>query len=299
MIFGLFANHSACCFLFDLGSRGINLVPMIETEKITSRDNARLKFARRVRDGREDDAIFVEGIRLAEDVLRSGLVIREWFVSSKALKNERVETVAGRLIDAGIMINEVSDDLFSSISDTENPQGLLLICDRPGEGRSDLEQAMGDLDGKIPIVVFLEEANNPSNLGAILRAAEAAGTPGVILSKNSADPFSPKSLRGSMGSAFRIPVWTGATLDEAVEWASECQMTVTAADIAGEKAYTQIDWKRPRLLVFGSEAHGLRDADKEKIQDLIRIPMDQNVESLNLAVSAGVILFEAKRQSTA
>ena len=299
MIFSLFANHSARCFLFDLGSRGINLVPMIKTEKITSRDNARLKFARRVRDGRESDAIFVEGIRLAEDALRSGVVIRECFVNSKALKNQRVGALIARSIDSGVTVNEVSDDLFSSISDTENPQGLLLICDRPEEGRTNFERAISDLAGKLPIVVFLDEANNPSNLGAILRTAEAAGVLRVIVSKNSTDPFSPKSLRSSTGSAFRIPVWTETTLDEALKWALEREMIVTAADIDGKKSYTQIDWKRPRLLVFGSEAHGLREADKEKIQDLIRIPMDANVESLNLAVSAGVILFEAKRQSAA
>lgn len=272
---------------------------MTETTKITSRDNAKLKYARKVRDGREDDAIFVEGIRLAEEALRSGVRIHECLVSSKALKNERVETVTSQLIDAGVTINEVSDDLFSTISDTENPQGLLLICERPEEGRPAIEKAIDYLDGKVPIVVFLDEANNPSNLGAILRTAEAAGVLGVIVSKNSADPFSPKSLRASMGSAFRIPVWTGADTDEAVEWASGHEMIVTAADIEGNKTYTQIDWKKSRLLVFGSEAHGLREADKEKIQDLIRIPMDANVESLNLAVSAAVILFEAKRQSGA
>ena len=181
----------------------MNYLPMIKTEKITSRENTRLKFARRVRDGREDGAIFVEGIRLAEDALRSSVRIQECFVSSKALKNERVETLTTRLINTDAKINEVSDDLFSSISDTENPQGLLLICDRPEEGRVDLERATRDFDGKIPIVVFLDEANNPSNLGAILRTAEAAGVQGVIVSKNSADPFSPKSLRASMGSVRR------------------------------------------------------------------------------------------------
>ena len=269
---------------------------MIKTEKITSRDNARLKLARRVRGGREDGAMFVEGIRLAEDASRSSVRIQECFVSSKAFKNERVKNLAARLINSGINVNEVSDDLFSSISDTENPQGLLLICDRPVDGRADLEMAIGDLDGKIPIVVFLDEANNPSNLGAILRTAEAAVVQGVIVSKNSADPFSPKSLRASMGSAFRIPVWTEVSLGDAAEWAREHRMIVTAADIEGDKTYSQINWKLPRLMVFGSEAHGLREVDKEKVQDLIKIPMDSNVESLNLAVSAGVILFEAKRQ---
>lgn len=272
---------------------------MLQTQKITSRENAKLKYTRRVRDGREADAIFVEGVRLCEEALRSKICVKDCIVSSKALKTERIKVIAAAVITNGLRIHEVSDDLFHSIADTENPQGVLLICERPETNKKNFERNFQLSSEKIPVVVFLEEANNPANLGAILRTAEAAGAVGVIVSKNSADPFSPKALRASMGSAFRMPVWAGADFGEAIEWSRKREFIPTAADIDGDVAYTKIDWTKPRLLALGSEAHGLSENLKEKIADLIKIPTNSEVESLNLAVSAGVILFEAKRHVSA
>lgn len=269
---------------------------MLSTQKITSRDNARLKLARKVRDGKDDQLIFVEGIRLSGEALRSDLSARECVVSTKALKDERVKILAAAVIGNGIKVSEVSEDIFRTIADTDNPQGIILICDRPGSKRKDFEKRFNFSTDSIPVVIFLDEVNNPSNLGAILRTAEAADAAGVIVSKSSADPFSTKATRASMGSVFRLPVWNGVDLGKTVDWAHERGMIVTAADIAGDKVYTHIDWRMPRLLVFGSEAHGLSDNHKKKIEDLISIPISESVESLNLAVSAGVILFEAKRQ---
>jgi len=269
---------------------------MLATHKITSRDNARLKHARKVRDGKSDDAIFVEGIRLCEEALRSNMDVSECFVSSKALKNERVKVLAAAVVGNDVRISELPDEIFRSIADTDSPQGIALICKRPSCKRKDFEVHFHLATDRVPVVIFLEEANNPANIGAILRTAEAADAAGVIVSKNSADPFSARALRASMGSAFRVPIWQGTDFGKAVAWARTLSLIITAADISGDKVYTQIDWKVPRLLVFGSEARGLAEGDKRKIDDLIRIPINSRVESLNLAVSAGVILFEAKRQ---
>ena len=142
----------------------------------------------------------------------------------------------------------------------------------------------------------MKEINNPSNLGAILRTTEAAGVAGVIISTNSADAFAAKAVRASMGAAFRIPVWYNAEFYEVLNWAAANNLTVTACDVSAALSYTDIDWKLSRLLVFGSEAHGLDSDDLGKIQEKINIPMANQVESLNLSVSAGIILFEAKRQ---
>lgn len=274
----------------------IDRAEMTITTKIASRDSARLKHARKVRDGKVGDAIFVEGLRLCEEALRSNMTVRECFVSGKFLKGERSNVLAAAILGNGVNINEITESLFRSIADTDSPQGIVLICDRPQSLRPDFEARFQLSPESVPAVVFLEDANNPANLGAVLRVVEAAGTPGVIVSKNSADPFSAKAIRASMGSAFRVPIWNGAEFDEALEWARERGLVLTAADIDGDKPYPQIDWKVPRLLVFGSEAHGLAESDKKKVEDLIRIPINPTVESLNLAVSAGVILFEAKRQ---
>lgn len=263
--------------------------------KITSRDNQRLKHARKVRDngGGGEDLIFVEGARLAEEVLRSNLKIFDVLYTESFAATERGQALASKLRDFNPA--EVSQQIFDSLADTKNSQGIILICEKPKTGKHLIETNL--LTGeKLPLVIALHRINNPANLGAILRTAEAAGVAGVITTKNSADAFSPKALRGAMGAALRIALWTEADFCDAAEWARAKNLISVCADVNAEKSYLAVDWTQPRLLVFGSEAHGLSQDETAKIDENLTIPMDNNVESLNLAVSCGVILFEARRQ---
>lgn len=266
--------------------------------KITSRDNQKLKLARRVRDGGDgENLIFVEGLRLAEEALRSNLEIEIIFAVENFARNERAKRFIEIAAAKTISIIEVTADVFGSLADTKNSQGVVLIARRPETGRDKIEKALARGVGRrVPLVILLNRINNPSNLGAVLRTAEAAGAAAAILTENSADAFSPKSLRGAMGAAFRLPLWTRADFDEALKWARDLNLTSVAADVRAEKSYLEIDWNKPRLLVFGSEAHGLNAADAAQINESFKIPMENAVESLNLAISCGVILFEAKRQ---
>ncbi len=260
---------------------------------ITSRANEKLKFARRVRDGKEGGWIFVEGVRLSEEALRARITVREAFVSSRAMANPRVREILDSLRSADA--TEVADSIFDSIADTSEAQGIVLICGRPAATQTEFEGRVR----RAGITLLLHEVNNPSNLGAIFRTAEAAGVSGVITTQGSADVFSPKALRAAMGANLRLPIWEKAERAAAFEWARKQGMLITAADISAETSYTSIDWTRPRLLIFGSEAHGL-DAETLKLVDEITyIPMENGVESLNLAVSSGILLFEAKRQADA
>ena len=95
----------------------------------------------------------------------------------------------------------------------------------------------------------------------------------------------------------RVPIWGGAKLEEAVDWARGNKLRIVAADVSGAQSYVDVDWQIARMLVFGSEAHGLSEAELETVDELVIIPMAKEVESLNLAVACGVILFEARRQS--
>ncbi len=265
--------------------------------KITSRENPKLKLARKVRDGRVKDLIFIEGLRLAEEVGRSDLLTEEIFVAESFDKNERSALLLQSFQQKSIAINEVSDRLLQTIADTKTSPGIVLICRQPPTDKLHFEAGFSIKFGQLPIVVLLHQINNPSNLGAILRTAEAVNVSGIIVSSNSADVFSPKSLRASMGAGFRLNLWTNADFEEISVWSREQNLITTAADINAEKTYTEIDWKLPRLLIFGSEAHGLSNESRAKITEQLVIPMDNRVESLNLAVSCGIILFEAKRQA--
>lgn len=266
--------------------------------KITSRDNPRLKQAGRVRDGKVKNLIFVEGLRLAEEVLRSDLEMEEIFIGDNFTKTERGKQFSDWILTRKILTIEVSETALGSLADTKNSQGVVLIARKPKTGKFKIEASLKEKKEKrqMPLVVLLHQINNPSNLGAILRTAEAVGAAGVILTKDSADVFSPKSLRAAMGAAFRLPLWKDANFFEVLDWARASDLTLTAADVKAEKSYLEIDWNAPRLLIFGSEAHGLSEKETAEIAEILKIPMENSVESLNLAVSGGVILFEAKRQ---
>jgi TrmH family RNA methyltransferase len=258
---------------------------------ITSRENQHLVNARKARDGRAEGLMMAEGKRLVREALNSGLKIEDCFISDVFADDSLADdAIAGSGFTA-----RLPERLLKTIADTEQPQGIVIVCRRPRDMRDDLPRAIPTAE--LPLIVCLHEINNPSNLGAVLRTAEAAGVAGVILSERSADPFSPKAVRASMGAAFRLPISRGWEFADATEWARQNALTVTATTSAGTKVYTAVDWCTPRMLVFGSESHGLGPDHLAQADEQVTVPMSADAESLNLAVSAGVILFEARRQA--
>lgn len=268
-----------------------NLLAMRDIRKITSRDNAQLKSIRKVREGKEHGKIFLEGIRLLDEAARSHTKVETAVVSDEFLERLSEDEVMAWLRPRTIL--EVPESVLQSLADTSNAQGIVAIAERPETGPDRFDNIHTH---PAPLVLLLHQINNPSNLGAIIRTAEAAGVAGVITTDGSADVFSPKSLRSAMGSSLRLPIWTGVSFDEALEFARRAKLRAVAADIKGERSYSNVDWIIPHLLVFGSEAHGLDETELAKIDELIVIPMERDVESLNIAVACGVILFEARRQ---
>ncbi|HQZ97604.1 MAG TPA: RNA methyltransferase [Pyrinomonadaceae bacterium] len=269
----------------------IKLRQMNEFDKITSRDNGRLVNLRKVRHGKDAASIFIEGRRLTEEALRSPLVLDECFVSDAFDGEDLVNAVNAR----GATVYFVADRLFASISDTKTPQGILVTAKRPKSGNNLIEDNLASAG--LPLVLFLKEINNPSNLGAVLRTAEAADIAGVAVSTNSTDAFSSKSIRASMGAVFRLPVWENVGFEEITKWAKANDLSTIASDISASVRYTEIDWTKPRLMIVGSEAHGLNVSELAGVDEKIVIQMENGVESLNLAVATGIILFEAKRQN--
>lgn len=266
---------------------------MRESTEIKSRDNEKLKFARRVREGKEEGFIFVEGTRLCRECLQSNTEIAFGLISSGFGEPDLFDNYD---VDSTFPLFSVSEKLLASVADTKSPQGIILIAQRPKE--ITVEHLFKGLAQDLPVVVYLYRINNPSNLGAVIRTAEAAGIGGVIVSENSADPFSPKSLRASMGSAFRLPVVTNTKFELVINSARTNNAKVVAVDVGGSVSHSNYDWKNRTVLVFGSEAEGLPDEIIAKAATKMKIEMKSEVESLNLAVSCGIVLFEAKRQFT-
>ncbi|HEV7797584.1 MAG TPA: RNA methyltransferase [Pyrinomonadaceae bacterium] len=259
---------------------------------ITSRDNSLLRLARSVRDGKTPEFIFVEGMRLCEEALRSGLSIESVIVSDELAAKEKAVSLIEKLAAAAKRTAFVSENLLESISYTRTPQGIVLLAERP----ETTEQHFAAQQKDPALVVIMHRINNPVNVGAILRTAEAAGATGAVATQHTADPFSAKALRGAMGSAFRLPVWFAPTFTEAVGWCSRHSIQTICADVHASTGYDEVAWMQPSALILGAESSGLTREEIEAANGSVRIPMRGPAESLNVAVATGVLLYEAARQ---
>lgn len=258
---------------------------------ITSRDNSLLRQARAVRDGKTKDLIFVEGLRLCEEAFRSKLSIEAIIYSEQLAQKERAAATIAQLAGVAKRVVTVSEKLLESVSYTKTPQGVVALAVRPESS----EFVLSNL-GEHPLLVVMHQVNNPVNVGAIIRTAEAAGASGVIATLNTSDPFSPKALRGAMGSAFRLPVWAGPTYDDVIRWCESRKIETVSADAESPVPFTDIDWTLSRALIVGPESTGLSNSELEAADVSVCIPMRGPVESLNVSVATGILLFEAARQ---
>jgi len=262
------------------------------TDRITSKENSLLREARAVRDGKVEDLIFVEGLRLCEEAVNSQLPIQALVFSDQLAQKPKPAELIEKFSAASDRVAVVSEKLLASISYSKTPQGIVMLASRPEM----TEEHFAQQQNKTPLIVVMHRITNPVNVGAILRTAEATGVTGAIATENATDPFSPKALRGAMGAAFRLPIWFRPSYTSVIEWCSQHGVKTVCADLDATKVFTEIDWSAPRALILGPETSGLTRAEIEAANEATRIPMRAPVESLNVSVAAGVMLYEAARQ---
>ncbi len=263
----------------------------MKAETILSRDNSLLRLARSVRDGRAAELVFVEGLRLCDEALRSHLTLEAVIVSEELAAKEKAAPLLRQLATNSARAAIVSEKLLESVSYTKTPQGIILLAGRPETSEEHFAAFQKDA-----LVVIMHRLNNPVNVGAILRTAEAAGATGAIATQNTADPFSPKALRGAMGSTFRLPVWFGPGYSEAISWCTTHNIQSVCADVHATSTYEEIDLAKPSALVLGPESNGLSQSEINEADTAVRIPMQEPAESLNVAVATGILLYDAARQ---
>lgn len=256
--------------------------------KVTSKDNPKVKLLRAVKKGINRDYVFIEGLKLCKEAVDANLPIYAIFFTQEFANSEKGREFLGST-DRFLQV-ELSDKLFASVADTETPQGVIVLCRRFGHQ----ETVESNLNvASLKTVVLLHRIGNPSNLGAILRIIRAVDAAGVILTKGSADAFSTKAIRGSAGACLHVPIWSGVEFADAISWARNRGLQTICADAEAQKSYREIDWHKPSLLIFGSEGQGLSDAEIEMVEHKVKIPMKNDVESLNIAVACGIILYTA------
>lgn len=259
---------------------------------ITSTGNGRVKQLvqwqkkRKVRD--EDGVFLVEGIRMFVEA--PGDKVREVYVSESFYQKKKEEL---KLDGWGRKLEILSDSVFAHVSDTKTPQGVLLVMEQM---EYSMEEIVGESVKTAPLLMVLDNLQDPGNLGTILRAGEAAGVTGVIMSRECVDIYNPKVIRSTMGSIYRMPFLYVDELPQVVKELNQSGIHTYAAHLQGKNSYEEEDYCMGTAFLIGNEGNGLRDETAQAAEIYVKIPMCGQVESLNAAVASSVLMFEAARQ---
>jgi len=237
------------------------------------RNSPRLKELRqRVRERRPGEVV-VDGRRLIADLVRWGVPLLELYLADGTEPDPAV-------VAAALSAWQVEASVFEGLTPTRHPQGVLAVVPEPaGRGWTATSS----------VALFVEGVQDPGNLGAIVRSAAGLGAAAVLLSAGCADPFHPAAVRGSAGGVFRIALERGATVADAARRVRARKGSVWAADPAGS-ALARWRPRRPALLLLGAEGAGLSEAAGKVVDGRVAIPLERDVESLNVAVAAGILL---------
>jgi TrmH family RNA methyltransferase len=261
-------------------------VAALDVPTITSRQNPLVKKIQEIRDDRDSPYIFIEGSKLIQEALTSQLPI-EILISRLPLTEVPFSQQAQESY-------YVSESVFDAMTDVKNPQALLAIVRRPLWSWDDLRKR-----APAPVVI-LSGLQDPGNTAAIIRTAEAAGAAGVLTTSGTAHLFSPKALRGAMGSTLRLPSIEHRSVEEITRELKGIGYAMVGTTVLKNKAqvyaYTDLDWKKPWALILGQEGQGLSKEWQSEIETFVHIPMVSPVESLNVAATAAILLYESVRQ---
>lgn len=256
---------------------------------ITSRDNQWIKLAcsLKYKKGRLDNqCVFVEGMRIVVDAADNGLHDAVCFVSPKESDSEEFLSLYEKGNQLGWTFFAVTDSVYDKIKDTKSPQGIAAMIPFFDYTFSTLPS----IDAN-QVVVYLQEIQDPGNLGTILRTAAAANAGAVFLSEGSVDVYNDKTIRGAMGAIFKIPVIQGVTEEELQSFCASQGRTIYGTAASGTVSYEKADYNRP-VVAFGNEGNGLCDDFLKNCGEVVTIPMCSNTESLNLSMSVGLILYK-------
>ena len=240
-----------------------------------------LKLKKQSKERKKQKVFLVEGIRMFQEVPKDR-VVKAYATKSFFDKHE--------ILFAGVSYELVDDKIFKEISDTVTPQGVLAIV---RQKQWKLDEILGI--SSQPCLLILENIQDPGNLGTMIRTAEGAGVTGVIMSRDTVDIYNPKVIRSTMGSIYRVPFFYAEDLKEVMKELNEHKIHSYAARLDGENVY-QSNLKESCAFMIGNEGNGLSDDLSAMAERYIRIPMCGQVESLNAAIAATVLMYETMRQ---
>ena len=253
---------------------------------ITSTHNPKLKLIRalqgRAKERRDAGAFVAEGIRLVEEAYSANWPFR--FILYDEVLNERGSSLVENLKSRGVDCEMVSTSLMKSLSETENPQGILAV----------LNDTQLPIPDSLNFVLIPDQIRDPGNLGTLLRTAIAAGVQAILLPPETTDAFAPKVVRSGMGAHFHLPIHS-MNWEEIEKMLQVAGLKVFIADMDGQSCW-ETDLRQPIALIIGGEADGVSEFARKLANTKISIPMSGNIESLNAGVAGSVLMFEVVRQ---
>ncbi len=258
--------------------------------RITSRQNPIVARYRAVARGDVEGLLLLDGVHLVQDALAAGVAIRHAAIDAGAAGRADIRRLAAALQARDVVMVTATAPVMGALSPVRSPTGIVAIALRPDHDVADFYKAPA------PLVVVANGIQDPGNLGAIVRVAEAGGATGVVAAGESADPFGWKALRGSMGSALRFPVDRVDDITQVVDEARERGCRIVATVPRDGRSLFDVNLKGPAAVLIGGEGPGLPEALIAAADDRLTIPMQAPVESLNAAVTAALVVYEARRQ---
>ncbi len=258
--------------------------------KITSTQNPIIKEIKSLQKKKyryENQIFFIEGERFVEDAIKSNVKIKKIIISEFYLNKN--ESMIKEVNQEKYEVFIVEDKLFNSISDTENPQGILAII---GMESFKFEDIITDNN----FLIVLDNIQDPGNMGTIIRTADAAGSNGILLSKGCVDIYNPKVLRATMGSVFHIPIFNCEDLYKSLIDLKAKDIKILTSYLKGSTDYFKIDMKTNIAIIIGNEANGVSEEIVSVADELVKIPMFGQAESLNASVASALLMYEVVRQ---
>jgi TrmH family RNA methyltransferase len=255
---------------------------------ITSTSNPRLKALRGLR-RRPGSAFLVEGYRQVARALDAGVPVRELYAAPGLYLGDDEPRLVALAERRGAAVLELSANAFRSVAGRPRPDGLLAVAERRPTPLAELDP------GPSGLLAVAQGIERPGNLGAIVRTCAAAGVDSLVVCDPRADPFHPETVQGSVGTLFDVRLAV-ASSTEAIRWLRTLGARVVVASPGGSRVYWEADFAGPTAVVVGGERHGVSGEWLDVADDVVRIPMAAAADSLNVAVAAGIVLFEATRR---
>lgn len=258
---------------------------------ITSTSNQKVRqmagWQNKAKERRKAGIFLAEGFKMFEEAPESWIC--ETYVSQTSVEKAKESPfIWKKLNQTGYEI--VSAEVFRKMSDTQTPQGILTVLKQP---QYRLEML---LKQKNPLFAVLEDLQDPGNLGTIIRTGEGAGVTGVIMSDKTVDIFNPKVIRATMGSIYRVPFVYVEDMEKTLTDLVNSGIHTYAAHLKGQQFYDGFSYREPTAFLIGNEGNGLKESTAKKAEHYLKIPMEGKVESLNAAIAAALLLYEAHRQ---